>query len=459
MSIYKYYADFNNSVFQVLDYALFGILAIAAISYYLICKAKYPKVSASITKLIRSLFFPEFRILVLLFVWYFLCCISVGDHYGGNWLKGNMFPLFDTAISFFILFPLAFYLNNSGNTRVTIHACIHLLVGIMTILMAIVLWNVFHLNILEIPGGQIGMTSEVRLCINCHPNTAGAYAALILMLCLYMLVIQPYPVKILYAVSIIIHLFILMLTNSRTCFIAVTLCYSLTAGFVLWHSIGSRPLIQRCIFSLVSASLTLIAFFTIRDGVFNLFESVTHFSEHLALQNSSSIRALDMGSGEMDSRYILWSYSLKSMVSDWHKAIWGVTPISVISAISLASNGKYSEWYTHNQFLEVGVALGWVGLILFILFMLLMAKNCLRIGLSQKQYPFSGFYIVPMIILMLVISNLTEAILLFYHFLSGGVFFLLCGWVTLESHNSPDTLFNLPRKNRMKQKAKQAKKK
>ena len=45
---------------------------------------------------------------------------------------------------------------------------------------------------------------------------------------------------------------------------------------------------------------------------------------------------------------------------------------------------------------------------------------------------------------MLVVSNLTEAILLFYHYLNGSFFYILCGWVALESHKLPDPFKRKP---------------
>ena len=454
MSLYRCYGGFSGSIFEHMDFVLFGALVLATASYLVFTKMEYPDTMYRVRDFMHRLFCPEMLVLMALFCWYVISCIACGSYYHGTWLKGNAFPLLDTAINVFIFFPLAAYMPENRR-RQAIHGVIHIIVSLMTVLMVFVLWNVYHLNIIRLPGGEIGMTADVRLTVCVHPNTVAAYVSLFMMLCLYMILIQPMPAKLLYGFALFIHLVVLILTNSRTCFIAITASFMLCSAVYTWHRSKSSSSLKCAVLCVLASSLVFAFFLLARKLVFQSFQSITHFSELVALQNgASSAQAasssansashITLKAESMSSRYITWLYSLKAMVYDLHKAVFGVTPISVDSVLDLIAGGDHADVYTHNQFLEVGVCLGFPGLILFIVYIVLIARNCLNVGLSKEQMPYPGYYVMPATIFMLVISNLTEGRLMFYHYQPAAFFFILGGWITLESRNLPNLFQRKP---------------
>ena len=472
MGIYRYYDEFSGTTLEYMDFVLFGALALATASYLVFTKMEYPDTMYRVKDFVRGLLRPEMLLLMALLGWYVISCLACGSYYQGPWLRGNAFPLLDTAINVFIFFPLAAYMPQERR-RQAVHGVIHVFVGLLTVLMMIVLWNVYQLNILHVPGGEIGMSENVRLYINCNPNTTGAFAALLVMLCLYMVVSERPLIKALYGFALFVHMVILMLSNSRTCLIAVTAAFMLVAFVFVWHRLAKPGLVRRIVICALASVLTLLAMTSIRSAVFASFESITHFSELVALQKeaekseaaiSSAADAVSEAAAEstadasaaiersganaaaditlkaesIGTRLVTWGHAMKAMVYNLHMAIFGVTPISVIGALDLGAGEAINTAYTHNQFLEIGVSLGFPGLFLFLAFLVLTARNCLVIVFSREQRPFPGFYVIPATIFMLVVSNLLEAILLFYHYPNGSFFYILCGWVALESHALPN---------------------
>ena len=124
----------------------------------------------------------------------------------------------------------------------------------------------------------------------------------------------------------------------------------------------------------------------------------------------------------------IWENALKAMTTNAERLMFGVTPVSVISAINEASGGIGEQnVYTHNQFLEAGVALGIPGMICFILFVIFLAVNSFRITIRQNS-GLKGMIAVSIVVTLLV-ANLTEATLMFYRFFSSYPFFLFSGCI------------------------------
>ena len=83
--------------------------------------------------------------------------------------------------------------------------------------------------------------------------------------------------------------------------------------------------------------------------------------------------------------------------------------------------------YTHNQFLQMGVAFGVPGLLFYCLWLLKTAKQCWKVAFKGR------YWMIACTILMLVVANLTESYLVAYFYFCGVVFFLLCGMIKTEA--------------------------
>ena len=427
MSIYKYYAAFSGTFLERIDYALLGIFLVLCVSYCLFTKLKYPKTFGRITGFLRNLLCPETVLLLLFLLWYLFSCFAVDAKYTGEFLTANRTIAPDIALSLLVLFPLCLCLPKQKRIAV-LHLIIHIIVALMTVLMSIVLYYVFQPAVLTVPGGEIGMNANVRLCINCNPNTTGAYAAILFMLSIYMILSQKLLIKIFYGISAFVHMVVLMLSNSVTSYIAVSAFLFVTVFMLIFNLLGTKSMAKRILIGLCAGIAVVALFSALRSLTFTAFEAISHFSEYV--NKAPGARTVDLDHDNVHSRQQIWGFAFKGMTSDSHRATFGVTPAGVVTLIDMMSDGLH-RLYTHNQFLEIGVAMGFPGLLLYLLWLVLIALHCLKVGFSPESSA-SGTFALPAVVLGLVIANLTEATLLFYHFLPGAFFFLLCGFVTAE---------------------------
>ncbi len=84
--------------------------------------------------------------------------------------------------------------------------------------------------------------------------------------------------------------------------------------------------------------------------------------------------------------------------------------------------------YTHNQFLEILVGQGIVPLLLYVLWLVFVARDSLQscLDLSPEK---GGEWTLPIVLLVLVVANLMEALLAGTTHYVGHVFFLTAGYV------------------------------
>ena len=124
---------------------------------------------------------------------------------------------------------------------------------------------------------------------------------------------------------------------------------------------------------------------------------------------------------------MIWSNAVELMTDNLQNALIGVSPKRLSNVLG-KKIGAENDIYTHNQFLEVGLATGIPSLIIFIVFLILLARKCIIIGFSGNWGDTWKNKVIPLIILSLVIGNLMEALLLYHNYFSGCIFILLAGW-------------------------------
>lgn len=121
----------------------------------------------------------------------------------------------------------------------------------------------------------------------------------------------------------------------------------------------------------------------------------------------------------------VWKASVKAMFVDPpQRLLTGISPKGVFVAVFEASGGVHKK-NTHNQFLEVGLALGIPSLIVFLCFLGYTIRNIIRLFRNRETDP--ALLLLPVLFAMLLLANMTEATLLFYQFPSAYVFFFVCG--------------------------------
>lgn len=382
---------------------------------------------------VRFRFGKAYLILLILFLWYLLSCQVMTDTYGRDWFSYNRDPLFDFLMLSGLVFPLGIYMARKG-FDVIVGIMIHALFFVWTGFMLYILIHVFQNRIINLPsGGQIGMNSEIALCLNTHYNTTGVIEFVMLIIAAFFIFTgRSIPLRIAYGASGLIHMAALALSNSRTALLVAAIFFGACVFGVVFNAKWNLSLFKRLIIGTAAAVGTVIFFILFRRFVYSVHENITHLQAllHGASETNASAgdsAARDLTSMEsMNERFQVWQFALQAMVIDAKRFFFGVTPVSVISVISDLSGERFN-FYSHNQFLEIGVSLGVPGMLLFVLFVALLAKYSFQIAIRQNE----GLkaWVVISAVVTLLLANMTEATLMFYRFLSSYAFFLFSGWI------------------------------
>lgn len=438
MSIYVMGSKYQLIALKVDRYL--ALTAIAALVVYIVLMmTKYRlHTKNTIIPYIKQIFSGTNLWVTLLFIWYLLSCVFWGTQMGGKIFKINDRLLMDVVISFFVLYMFPW-------DKRAYDWFVHTLMLVNTVFMLWVLYNVFSLNVLKVPGGRIYMSKQYSLSIACNRNSTGAFAAVFLMLALCMISMKKGIVRGAYIIAALIQLFPLYLSNSRTAYLACVIAIA-AAGFFLVQRVYNGKC--KLILSLGCAVLCGAIVYGLKYGVFSLYNSMMPLNEHL---DTDGIRDVDLLN--TSGRLPIWKAAVKAMFLSSRNFMLGVTPARVEGMLGYLQNIENYMMYTHNQFLQVGVAFGIPGLIIYCVWLLKTAKQCWKVALKGR------FWMVACTILMLVAANLTESYLIAYFYFCGSVFFLVCGMVKAEATELSVSVQNKPLKFEKKKKAMSGKKK
>lgn len=394
-----------------------GLAAVLLVAVYVILLiTKYQKYAKStLGSYLRYIFSGGNLWLVILFVWYLIACAALSSRMGSSIFTANDRFLLDVFISFFALYMISW-------SKTVYDVFIHILMLVETVFMIWVLYNIFRLNVLRVPGGQIGMAENYNLIIACHRNTTGAYAAIFLMLALYMISVKKGVVRLLYAVAAGIQLFPLYLSNSRTAYLSCVIAIAVAGFFAVQRKYTGK---NKMLLSLGCGIICGACIYFLRYGILGIYDGVTHLSEQLNIPVTEAIRDVDITN--TSGRLKIWKASLRAMVFSFESFLIGVTPARVEGMLGYMQNIENYALYTHNQFLQMGVAFGVPGLLFYCLWLLKTAKQCWKVAFKGR------YWMIACTILMLVVANLTESYLVAYFYFCGVVFFLLCGMVRTEA--------------------------
>ena len=427
LSLLRYYdADLRLTGLKIEKWTLI-ILAAAVIAYVLYTKFREPRLMFRIQNFTKGLFKPELKILAVLFFWYVLCVLSANETYTANFWQLNDTMLFDTAISFFVLFTFG-YLFRGDSGRRPIEIFFYVLTALLTAAMIYVLFTVLKPAVITLPaGGQIGMGKHrgtLRLFINCHPNTTGAIAELVLMICVYFAVTKKGIVRWLYVAAAAVHYVILILSDSRTCLVSTAVTLGILTVFGLSRKIKEKKLLKKLLIVVLAGVVCGGLILFLRQFVRSGYEAVSHFSTYTGVDSAATMGEIEATTNDRSG---LWKGAFQSAFSSVRNAFFGMTPAGVISEIKKWTG---RELYTHNQFCEVLVSNGVPGVLMYLAWLVLIAKACIETLSGKNKDSFKGIEVFIGMIFMMVIANLMEATLMYYHWFPEEMFFLLCGFVT-----------------------------
>ena len=428
----------SNLFFKAEKWILIALIA-AVLMYVLYTIVKTPGLTFRIKNFTKGLFRPEFILLVLFFVWSFICTIvSESGQTSGFFqslfsaLKNSFMvliddsTLFDTFVSVFIIFIMAYVFRGNSAWKM-MESLFHILCAGLTVLMIYVLYIVCNPGI-DLPGSaDIGMSSIGRLGINCNPNTTGAIAEIVFLMCLYMVITQKGFLRCLYAAASIVHYFILILSNSRTCILATGIAVAAIAGKLCYDAMKNKVMWHKILIAALAATVAASIVIGMKKPVFAAYEAISHFSTISG--EYDAIREVDM---TFNFRTELWIAAIKSVFQDARHFFFGVTPYGVAKEMSIWTE-SHRTIYTHNQFFEIAVSHGVPGLMLYLAWLAMVARSCVKIVIGGKKETHSGMVVLAAMILMMVLSNLMEATLMYYRLFMEGIFFLICGMMTYKT--------------------------
>ncbi len=395
-------------------------------------------------ELIRSLkaaASPEQLILVGILIWGIISCISMGAAYEGNWVSTNQYVMEDIAISVLIFFPMTMFFEKEDLKKL-LFFCVHVMMLVITVLMAVVLWNMFQGKTIRVPDGIIMMRNG-RLYINVHYNTAGAYAAFSAPACIVMATSEKRRwSKLFYISAFLIHWTILSLTQSITALVVGSFSVGALTALILIYSNKAKPSLRRVLIASICGTAVLVIMWLSRQWIVLLYKaclpidvvSDSGTAIGATANSTANVTVRDMSNyTTFNARVQLWKASIKAIMgnngseSTFRNSLFGYTFSGVIPVLKVLS-GRGGGEYTHNQFLEMGVAMGIPAMLAYIAFTVIEAIVCLRIGLADRGRVTLAERMVPLLVLSLVIANLTEAMLMGNVYMPGCFFFILCGW-------------------------------
>ncbi len=365
----------------------------------------------------------------LLFIylgWYVISCLIMTVKHHGDWVSYNNGVLLDTLICVAICYPIGMALAK-GEGRKVFLGISHGLLLAWAVVMIITLIVVFQGNMLHLPNGKSFRMQNGSLLLSCNRNTTGLWSMVFFVGSVCMILHCKGALwKGIYIISSVVNYFVLALSGSRTSQLSTALAILGIVGITLWLKLPvrikafNRLLIAGCA-GLLSAAVVWI----LRSPVFWLLH-VTTGGE----QTAEARDFMNNGLRFLGERLEVWDYFLKGWTSSVQVFLTGVTPASCTSLISEMSDGQFSM-YTHNQFLEIGVDTGLIGLGIFGFWFIRVIIQCWKLYFKEKNKTYR--LLIPWFIALLMAGNMFEATLLFYRFMTAYIFFILCGMMSVPS--------------------------
>lgn len=412
-------------------------LIMAAVCYLVFTLVKYPRTWYRVQDFFRRLRCKEMGVLLGLYGYYLLVCVVHTGKYT-NIFPSNDVYLMDLLVSFGLLFALPLLMGK--NTRKIVDGMLHIVMVVSTGFIVWALWHVFQLHVVELPNGlQLGMTEGYSLYAGVNQNIGAAIGTTMVMICLYMLCSQRWPLKIAYGLALIPHTIATLLTNSRGNFLALWIAFSLMVFMLVWNRLEKKNLPFRIAASVAAAAGMAVLFYFLRGWVFEGFEAITHFKAQLtgaATGGSGGQAALDAVRENLeldDARAKIWHASLAYMVSSPRAFFFGVPgglipqTIQDSMAAIYGTSGMYA--HAHNMILQTGLMLGVPGMLGFLALLVMLFVRSLRVVFGKGRAHTPGAWALPIGIAAMLAVNMFEPFLMFYLSVMGCLFFLYCGWV------------------------------
>ena len=225
--------------------------------------------------LIRRMCCFEQIMLILVLLWYILGCAVRSRLDSEPLFKFNDNRLFMFTMTTFVFYPFMTLMGREYAKRI-FEGMVHFTMAIYTVFCAWCVWKYYRVEFFTFPSGLRlqNYREGVSMMIGGNINITAAAAVVMLGLCMYMILTQKRAVKILYILAAIVHLMVMILTNSRTSYLAF-LCMVVAAGFLFtWDSLQKSNYFVRFAAGLIVAALCAGAVYAARGSLIKMFSHV-----------------------------------------------------------------------------------------------------------------------------------------------------------------------------------------
>ena len=225
--------------------------------------------------LIRRMCCFEQIMLILVLLWYILGCAVRSRLDSEPLFKFNDNRLFMFTMTTFAFYPFMTLMGREYAKRI-FEGMVHFTMAIYTVFCAWCVWKYYRVEFFTFPSGLRlqNYREGVSMMIGGNINITAAAAVVMLGLCMYMILTQKRAVKILYVFAAIVHLMVMILTNSRTSYLAF-LCMVVAAGFLFtWDSLQKSNYFVRFAAGLIVAALCAGAVYAARGSLIKMFSHV-----------------------------------------------------------------------------------------------------------------------------------------------------------------------------------------
>ena len=454
-------------------------ILLAALLYVVIAACVDRDELRKVGGLIRRMCCFEQIMLILVLLWYILGCAVRSRLDSEPLFKFNDNRLFMFTMTTFAFYPFMTLMGREYAKRI-FEGMVHFTMAIYTVFCAWCVWKYYRVEFFTFPSGLRlqNYREGVSMMIGGNINITAAAAVVMLGLCMYMILTQKTAVKILYVFAAIVHLMVMILTNSRTSYLAF-LCMVVAAGFLFtWDSLQKSNYFVRFAAGLIVAALCAGAVYAARGSLIKMFSHVSKEEAAEQAVEAETAAAEQAAAGEtaaaeepagepapaeepatepaptpiqtpygdetarkmddLNGRVSVWMTAIKIIRSSKDHFLFGVSPVFVKTQLEKVSGFDRSIPHAHNGILQVGVGIGAPAMLMFLLFELAIIVRCLIIVFRGWGTPFRYSWVIPVILMGILVIELVESMLFAMQRVNLPVFYVLAGWtvsVTREISN------------------------
>lgn len=479
-------------------------ILLAALIYVVIAACTDRDELRRIGGLIRRMCCFEQIMLILVLLWYILGCAVRSRLDAEPLFKFNDNRLFMFTMTVFAFYPFMTLMGKERAKQI-FEGMIHFTMAIYTVFCAWCVWKYYRVEFLTFPSGLRlqNYREGVSMMIGGNINITAAAAVVMVGLCMYMILTRKTVIRILYIPAAIVHLMVMILTNSRTSYLAF-LCMVVAAGFLFtWDTLQKSNYLVRFAAGLIAAALCAGAVYAARGSLIKMFlhvyptyleqqaqaaaeeaaakqaaEEAAHelLKEEMAPKADTAEQAADVEPAavgeaaaepapaeesaaepaptpiqtpygdetarkmdDLNGRVSVWMTAIKIIRSSKDHFLFGVSPVFVKTQLEKVSGFDRSIPHAHNGILQVGVGIGAPAMLMFLLFELAIIVRCLIIVFRGWGTPFRYSWVIPVILMGILIIDLVESMLFAMQRVNLPVFYILAGWTVSMSREINNT--------------------